>query len=610
MHMESLASHADFGNRTTDFFDHSSSDGDAEDGLTGIEHRKGDEPRRTERGRSSQPESDGYLQLSPAREPALPVDTSRFSVDTPSTDFNGSVDELLPDHPSSPPERRSARLSRLSALRGDRPRSSLIQEPRSVPDLEPAYRSSSVIPVSPPAPVTATQSATDVRERVLSAHAIAHEITLHSLMRDEEALDRTLQSFTPMHPGDRGSLLPASLRFNQSPVSATDPRSPGALRKISVPSHPASPLPTTKSKSSTKHVQVLPPHIDTTVSPSSLPDHMVRTPYPSSSPESERHPEINPIASLNPPTESGRETILNLSLRRSATRRVISRHRRRHTTLVLPSTSPVHYPPNIPTAKSPSKPKEYDDESLFLSLRSSYAQLLGPYRYVYPFQLTQIIVVGPSSRLADTGYGWIAPPQSFASQKADSRSTSEEKLLAQFRRPKLGRRRFAFVQWAHRLANAEPGYMEASMSDVDAPGTEGLEFLISWAVGKIVGVLVVVFLLAMAATACWVMLGRSGALPGGDAGYRGAGDRVAGGVAMGIAVLLGGVTVMGAWLGSRVPTFAKQFYQYPHQSFFTFKSPPIVAFPHELAPSLELAPPRYWKSSTEHVHNLHWEINA
>nr|OQO30135.1 hypothetical protein B0A51_02875 [Rachicladosporium sp. CCFEE 5018] len=303
--MESLTSQADFGHRTTDFFDHSSSDGDAEDGLTGGGHRKGDEPRRTERGRSSQPESDGYLQLSPARETAGPVDTSRFSVDTPSTDFNGSVDELLPDHPSSPPERRSARLSRLSALRGDRPRSSLIQEPRSAPDPEPAYRSSSVIPVSPPAPVTATQSATDVRERVLSAHAIAHEITLHSLMRDEEALDRTLQSLTPMHPGYRGSLLPASLRFHQGPVSAKDPRSPGALRKISVPSHPASPPPTAKSKSSTKRVQVLPPHIDTTVSPSSLPDHKIRTPYPFSSPESARHPEMIPIPPPNPPVEPG-----------------------------------------------------------------------------------------------------------------------------------------------------------------------------------------------------------------------------------------------------------------------------------------------------------------
>ncbi|PNS20607.1 hypothetical protein CAC42_334 [Sphaceloma murrayae] len=89
---------------------------------------------------------------------------------------------------------------------------------------------------------------------------------------------------------------------------------------------------------------------------------------------------------------------------------------------------------------------------------------------------------------------------------------------------------------------------------------EGLMFVLKWDVKRIVGVLVLVVLGAVAAALLWVFLGTGrGAIfarPMGEgmtysdaAGYRGAGDRVGPGAVLGICVMLVGLTGIGGWIG-------------------------------------------------------------
>lgn len=583
-HMESIDSQADFGLRTADFFDDTTSEegepsmgtgilpsrdqsglGDAEL-LNGRRSREmaGERKRkvsraaaieafeaRRERGRSLQPESDGYLQLSPGKGNVVTTDMqdrrNRFS-GTPSSSFAGSIAELLPgEQPapqasSSPPPAfpRPARLAN-SARQRERPKSSPV-EPRS----EPAYRSSSVIPSNTGFGI-GTGSSNKI-DQLLSAHAIAHEITLQALMRDEDGLV-PMQQFAPMHPsGDniRTSLLPASLRYN-------DPRSPGSARKFSAPA---------TVSAHAKKVQVLPPPIDTTAPRRSLPADMIRTPYPYS-PEHERQRRKD-LAKLRgsiadpDAIELGDETVLTLSLRRSN-----PNAKSRISSLVIPAAQ---------TSSS------FDDEAFFRCLRVAYAGLLPlSYRLFAARSLARISVTGPASRVADAGYGWLVQspksPRTLA-QKDLSDTFGEDKILRLFLRPREGRGRYAFVYWARRLAAAEEGLRtphlhgedaEAMQREVemkaalDHPPPEGLEFSLSWSVARICVVLGFILVASMVASLVWVFLGRNtvatgyglvkpGQVPVAGGGFRDAGDRVAAGLVMGICILLVGLSGMGGWV--------------------------------------------------------------
>lgn len=585
-HMESINSQADLGLRTADFFDDTTSEegevnmgtgilpsreqsglGDAEL-LTGRGERDvvGERRRkvsraaameafeaRMERGRSLQPESDGYQQLSPAKNNTTTVTgvqgrNNRLS-GTPSSSFAGSIAELLPgeqppSHPSSSPPPAFPRPARLanSARQRERLCSSPI-EPRS----EPAFRSSSVIPNNAGFAIGAGSS--NKIDQLLSAHAIAHEITLQALMRDEDGLV-PMQTFAPMHPGGndtRTSLLPASLRYN-------DPRSPGTARKFSA-------LATVSAHA--KKVQVLPPPIDTTGPRRSLPADMIRTPYPYS-PEHERRRRKDlaqlrgSVADPDALVELGDETVLTLSLRRSN-----PNAKSRISTLL------------IPPAKTTSS---FDDEAFFRALRLAYAGLLPlPYRFLAARSLARISVTGAASRAADAGYGWLVQspksPRALAT-KGLTDTFGEDKILRLFLRPREGRGRYAFVYWARRLAAAEEGLRMPRIQDDDAdaaqrdvelkaaldhPPPEGLEFILSWSVPRICLVLGFILVASIAASLVWVFLGRNtvatgyglvkpGQVPVAGGGFRDAGDRVASGLVMGICILLVGLSGMGGWV--------------------------------------------------------------
>lgn len=560
--MESINGQNDFGARTKDFFDGTTSEEDVSVVLDresgGVEASLIDRGRQSQtkrraskqhvtkngqlttecqrKGRSTQPEGDWYHKLSPVR---LPERESHYAdePDTPSTSFNGSITELLPgDHGSSQPTYpRPARLSGFG-----RPHSTV--EPRS----EPAYRSSSVIP----APVA------NKVDQMLSAHAIAHGITLNALMRDENTLHKSLDTFIPVHPGESGSLLPASLRYN-------DPRSPGSMRKFSAPSDMQG------APGNGRKVQVVPPPIDTTGPRRSLPDSFVRTPYPLEG-EGARHKDLSEMVEGGTEAETptmATESVLTLSIRLSA-----SDSRRRVTSIIIPPSNNFSA---VRTAGSTEKEKHFrglnfDDQEFFRQLQQAYANLAGPWRFFSARSLKRIVVSGAASKAADAGYGWLHQPRSprELAFKGLQDTFGEDKILAHYYRPSMGKSRYAFVHWAHRLSAAEArqssprrqaGWRESNLVH-RIEQSEGLEFVLSWSVRRVSLALALVTTASVAAVLLWIFLGRSTTLMntnstnlGGvmvtDGGFHNAGDRVASGLVMGICVLLVGLSGIAGWMG-------------------------------------------------------------
>lgn len=136
---------------------------------------------------------------------------------------------------------------------------------------------------------------------------------------------------------------------------------------------------------------------------------------------------------------------------------------------------------------------------------------------------------------------------------------SEEQILLHYRRPAQGRSRYAFVHWAHRLAgaSAQPAAHSSNVPEntKDDPlgkeGREGLAFILSWSIARILLVLLLVSTLSTAAALLWIFLGRSTTEawpPKSD--FRNAGDRVGTGMVIGICVLLLGLSSMAGWLGA------------------------------------------------------------
>ncbi|RMZ21796.1 hypothetical protein D0859_14192 [Hortaea werneckii] len=531
--LESIHSQADFGHRTTDFFDDNSDDDlptagsattDGQDinllGRTAVlpskRQRRSPEPDLVSqcdvRKSVTNPDAEGYRRLEPR---GTQEEHIRFA-DTPATSFNGSVTELLSggDHSSPPRHPSGAEVSDGAIGRGS-PNVGRFDEQHG-------------------------SSQQPQNEQVL--------------MRDEETLDRTLQSFAPLNGGARASLLPSSLKPH-------DPRSPRHQTFVSPKS----------LASSSKKVHVVPAPIDTSAPRRSLPADIVRTPYPHM-PENVYRKDLGrtpPSAHsiTSPPTS---ESLLTVSIRRS------NRHSRpRVTSILIPA--PNAYSATR-TSDSQDKPHhlradEFDDAQFFQQLRHAYRRLLsGPIRILSARSLKRIVVSGAASRAADAGYGWLYQPRSprMLANKGLSDTFGEEKILLHFRNPAQGRARYAFVHWAHRLAvapappahtphrdgshNVEAATAPPQSSDRDLirrlEQPEGLEFVMAWSVKRIVLVFLFILAASVAATLVWILLGRNtpAAVPS-QGGFRGAGDRVAAGVMVGICLLLLGLSSMAAWLG-------------------------------------------------------------
>ncbi|KAK0840972.1 hypothetical protein LTR03_010211 [Friedmanniomyces endolithicus] len=503
--LDSIHDQPDFGLRTADFFEDTSEDDSAILPEPGSETQNVEPLQRSRKGRKgrqslidgrplapngepkrvSPPPDEGYQRL--VGLPGL-EEKSRFT-DTPGTSFHGSVDELLPaEERSSPPQfLRPAHIPS-----GRTPRSSAQLER---PDTHQTPVSSKV-------------------DQILGAHAIAHEITLQSLMRDEEALDRSLQSFAPLNSEYRASMLPPSLRFH-------DPRSP------------RNPTFATPQSVSSKKVHVVPPPIDTSAPRRSLPADLVRTPYPSTPDKVHRK-------DFGHDTPSTLETSPSLAVESELTlgiRRANLHSLPRVTSLTIPASNEFSAirSRSITTKERHFKALDFDDEELFRQLRLRY-----------PDRLRKRLHQPRSPRVL--------------AYRGLSDTFSEEKILQHYRKPALGRQRYAFVHWAHRLAAAPP--VRTPQGDDDVRQTvevdlvrrmeqpEGLEFVVSWSIARIMLVIAVILALSIGAALLWVFLGRNtvfGGLPHG--GFHDAGDRVGSGVLIGICIILIGLTSMAGWLG-------------------------------------------------------------
>ena len=527
--MESINCQMDFAHRTTDFFEDSSGD----ESLEGIDpgtiapdiallDRRGSAAKKRRTASTVEPFASqcesksgnldpgraGYRRLTPSAtyEDTRMPDTAASSI------FHGSVDELLPNEQKrTPPSQK--RASRLAS--GTTYRNSVSAEQAERPQ---------------------TVAMPSLIDPTLGAYAIAHELTLDSLMRNTDALERCRQSIAlaPMRAGDRNSLPPPLL----------DPRSPRTHRFSSI-------------GPSKKAVHVVPPPIDTSATRHSLPADLVRTPYPFT-PDNTRRKDF--IHSSSPPatattTTPNTESILALSIRRSNPNSKV-----RITSLTIPASNDYTAVRggSLGAKERHFRALDFDDAEFFHELRRCYRELSGPIRFISARSLKRIAVSGPATKAADVGYGWRSPR--VLAYKGLSDTSSEQQILQHYQRPALGRSRYAFVQWAHRLTAASPARTlrsedrEAeetrgeSLSQINQP--EGLEFVVSWSVPRILVVLALAFIFSIAAGLLWTFLGKQtpGSTPS-DGGFRDAGDRLATGLLIGICVLVGGLSGMTGWLG-------------------------------------------------------------
>jgi len=414
--------------------------------------------------------------------------------------------------------------------------------------------------------------------------AQVHAMTLQSLERIQSDSPRQRYSMTPPQP------LHVHRWLGTRPVSEGAP-----FRSVSAP---------------VKKVSVVPPPIDTSTPKRLHPDSIVRTPHPTLQRSFRKDFTPSPL-SLHAVTPSKTsESILTLSIRRRnpAKLPII-------TTMTIGSSSPRELKFTQLEKTHPFNVPDFDDQAFFNSLRTHYTALIGPLRLFSALKLSRITVSGSATRAADAGYGWLAGPRSprAVAWKGLSDSFSEEKLLYYFRYPgKVGKERFAWVGWAERIAAAPNGIgvgatprvghmpsskiaspLPRSAMATPTPGSanlgltpaaaqkdinvdsnrmsgylvrkadqhEGLEFVLSWAVSRIMIALATVMVLSLAAALLWIFLGvqssstpivqSPGTVPSlnSGGGFKNAGDRVATGVLMGICTLLVGLTGIGGWLG-------------------------------------------------------------
>ncbi len=462
---------------------------------------------------------------------------------------------------------------------------------------QPNFSEHQAIPFNVPPPSKA--------DRILGAYAI----TLETLMRDEESwspknnrirvsqeLGGSYRSFN----GGTGTLrsqthrsIPKSLRIGP-PDALT-----GKYRSLSSPA---------RAQSQSKKVSLtVPTPIHTAARAGTFPSNPVRTPFPFPTKSS-------PLATGNHATRTSTDrtpwvqrtdSVLTLSVRRPH-----APNGRRVVRLIVPADMDFSAPAvgsSSSESKRTSKQNEkhftsldFDDMTFFLRLRHAfYDTLLGRSptsrwwrRHGSARTLKRIIVVTvPSDKGATSeepnilpdGAGYtrsVLSPRSprFLARTGFSDTFSEEKLLQHFRRPAMGKARYAWVQWAHRLGglmDEEKSYHKRGNSgtarapvglgngsprgpvgraqqdkerDVDAVG--GLEFVEGWCVWRVSLAVVLVVLASVAVLVLWVLLGPAQVNTAGQINrLSGAGARVETGFIMAVLVLLFGWTGVGLWGG-------------------------------------------------------------
>jgi hypothetical protein len=322
-----------------------------------------------------------------------------------------------------------------------------------------------------------------------------------------------------------------------------------------------------------KRVSMAPPPLDMSHK-GSLPDEIVRTPYPYFF----RKAMLKP-SPLHTSPSSDRESLLALSVRRHEITRTSLK---RVSKIIIPAKLEVAMVKNPNTNEKHFEALDYDDAHLFRELRKTYQSLAGPFR-LFSARTLQRIEVSHSVTCGNsfiTDYGLSRngalcthdSPRSprFLASKGLTDSFSAMEIMNHYQKPNLGKARYAWVHWAHRITSIAPHLRSpAPIPTADSSATRladsqaterlgeyiedddkctaGLDFVEGWSLWRILMAISAVMLFAIVAAICWIFLGSN--LTVTKTGYRDSGERVAGGMVIGVFVLLIGWTGVGGWIG-------------------------------------------------------------
>ncbi|KAL9045039.1 MAG: hypothetical protein Q9214_001870 [Letrouitia sp. 1 TL-2023] len=196
----------------------------------------------------------------------------------------------------------------------------------------------------------------------------------------------------------------------------------------------------------------------------------------------------------------------------------------------------------------------FDDEKLFKLLRKEYRRMRGFMKMTLSARSVYGISLLGYHRLSQ-----LAPRDDRHGKRKTFRVYddvfTEARMMKLWQKPKLGRKKFEWVDWARRM----PKDSEVSQTDDEKIALELVE---GWCVRKIVFAVSAAVMLSILATLLWVFLGYRDevfeSVPGdiggfvnvrtAEGGFRGAAIRVETGVALGVLVLLLGWTCVGAWV--------------------------------------------------------------
>lgn len=511
--IDSMLSKSSFGHHATDFFDDSSEeDRTVSDIAVTSTGGEGFDGRKRVKGTLSQ-------QPAATTEPVIDHH-SRHAMH----DAGQSVDEAsygrLRTHGSSPSHSSvvsfNDSVNDLLQPKDAHVRTCMQEQTQHPHDQSPSNHRQSARASASPAPRSSKA------DHLLSAHAIAHEITLQALLRDEETTASKDWMAT-----DRQSLLPSSPR-----PAGPDSNSPRPLSRI---------------RPKNRTVSVVPPPFDPSMQ-GSLPPDLVRTPYPHGL--GDQDPLDKSRTPSSSPPGSARESSLHLSLRRS------NRNSSPLTTIMK-----VPKPSDFAAVKTRGQAAKelhfkaiaFDDEALCVQLRRHYRQLAGHTHIFSARSLSRITVVGSSSGGSKSSF-----------------PLTEQQLMTRYKRPKLAKSQLELVRWVHGLPqrctatspsnpassltveekkqSIEIGEIELGDHAASGKSQAALEFVVTWSWWRIFVALVVVMLASIATAVCWTLLGTTTPASHGG-GFREAGDRVAAGVLMGVGVLLLGLSSIAGWLG-------------------------------------------------------------
>ncbi len=288
-----------------------------------------------------------------------------------------------------------------------------------------------------------------------------------------------------------------------------------------------------------------PPELDIQPEHRLLRQTTVSTPYPM-----RQTPTVEEISGRN--KNDKREAFLKLVLYNSQTRSPLTKQ------LVIPCGRGIR----LEDSSDERKPKmiatlriEFDDEKLAKLIRQEYIGIRGIIRSTFSARNLQDIRLVSYDTISDLVHQMDSNSGgSFA--MLDDHDLSEAQLLALYRKPRLGRRKHAWVEWIERL----PENVESPRSRKEKVALQLVE---GWCIWKIVTTLLVVLALSIAATLLWIFLGIGGdssrtsptsflglsiEAQNNNSGFLGAGGRLQTGVLMGSLVLMLGWTGTGAWI--------------------------------------------------------------